>query len=105
MIWTIIAWIVTVLLIPLIIAFWRSESKRNAQMIASKDALDIERHTALAALVSERHNAVMKKLTEYCTANGKDHDELFTERRQHEVRIKAIETVHEVRGCNLAMRG
>jgi len=104
-IWTVIAWIVTVLLIPLIIAFWKSESKRNDQMITSKDERDIERHAALAALVTERHNVVISKLTQYCSQNGKEHDELFDDRRRHEVRIKSIETVHEVRGCNLAMKG
>jgi flagellar biosynthesis/type III secretory pathway M-ring protein FliF/YscJ len=102
--WTLLAWIVTVLLIPLIIAFWKSESKRRTEALAAKEKADTERHTALASLVTERHNTVMTELNKYCEQNGEDHNELFTERRQHEVRIKAIETVHQIKGCNLPLR-
>jgi ABC-type sulfate transport system permease component len=98
--WTIVAWIVTVLLIPLLVLFWKSESKRVADALAAKERLDIERHTTLASLVTERHAAIMAKLSSYCQQNGREHEELFTERRLHGDRITAIEQTHKLKGCD-----
>jgi hypothetical protein len=87
--WTIVAWIITVLLIPIIIALWKSESKRVTQKIDDKSKLD-----------AERHEMIMAKLTAYCVTNAREHDELFTDRRLHSNRITAIETIHKIKGCD-----
>lgn len=46
-------------------------------------------------------NGIYKKISDICSQNDKDHDELFTARRQTEKKIEAIETIHRIKGCDL----
>jgi len=102
--WTIVAWFITVLLIPLMILFFKSESRRVADALAAKEKLDVARHSTLADLVAERHDTVITKLNSYCDINRREHDELFTERRLHGDRLSIIETVHRIKGCDSITR-
>jgi hypothetical protein len=79
---------------------WKTESRRVTEKIVLKEAADAERHNSLAALVTERHNAVMRKLLEYCQRNRADHGELYTYKNDMEKRITVIEATHHQNGCD-----
>ena len=43
---------------------------------------------------------INKKMADLCLANRKEHDELFTARRDVEKAIEGIETIHRLKGCD-----
>jgi hypothetical protein len=72
------------------------EDTARAKLVAEKERLEEERHLSLL----NQNERLIKKVSGYCEQNTKEHDELFTSRREAENRLTAIEEIHRQRGCN-----
>lgn len=46
-----------------------------------------------------------KKVSDICQNNARDHKELFGSLNVHSDRLRAIETTHHIKGCDLPLRG
>ncbi|MCE5212511.1 MAG: hypothetical protein LLG40_13290 [Deltaproteobacteria bacterium] len=50
--------------------------------------------------VKEKFDGISKKITSFCSENHVEHNELYEARNLHADRIRAIETIHHIKGCD-----
>jgi hypothetical protein len=70
--------------------------KKYDQYYITKTKLEDER----AEHVKEGIDNLIKKMDQFCRRNTDEHDELFTKVNESKNKIVALETTHEINGCN-----
>ncbi len=70
-----------------------------SKMIKDKEERDKERQST----ITEKIELLSKKITSFCTSNHEDHEQLFEDKNDLMTRVKAIETIHKLKGCDQPM--
>lgn len=105
---TIIQIIITTIAIPLTLFFFqrfvnRADEARRKEA-ASADEAKKKEEANWRENVKELFSKLEKKVSEYCTENHKEHDELYADKNKIDNRVSVIETTHHQRGCDQPYR-
>lgn len=83
----------TLIIVPLMLwAYQRNTAKREQ---AEKERMEDWRNS-----VRDNFESILRKVTDLCTNNRKEHDELYSAKNRHEKQLESIETIHRQRGCD-----
>lgn len=104
----IITTLITSLAIPVTIFFFqRSINKADeAQKEEERKAAEAKKQeeTNWRKSVSDMFTRIETKITNYCSDNHKEHEELYGLKNEISSRVSVIETVHHQRGCDQPIR-